>query len=643
MNVRLISIASFCFGLVSCGGGSLSVPAAPPAPLPATPTGVVATAGDGYVLLDGNPVSGATAYNIYWRTTPGVSKSNGTQLVVSSTPQAHTALSNGTTYYYVVTAVDANGESTPSTEVSATPATLNTGGDPLFADQWHLLNASQVGTTGVLAKSGEDINVSPVWNVGNKGAGIRIAIVDEDLEMAHEDLASNLADNSHNYNYLTGTNDSTADAANATTGHGTAVAGIAAARDLNGLGGRGVAPRSTLLGYALLNQPTDLNKADAMIRNAANVDISNNSWGPKDGTGNVIPGSSLWRSAIDTGLATGRGGKGVVYVWAAGNGGAGSPTCSTCIDNSNYDGQANYRGVMAVAAVNDQGTRANYSEQGASVWISAPGGEFCSTHTITTTDRTGAVGHNANGAGDYTDTNYTKCMNGTSSATPMVSGVVALMLTANPTLTWRDVRIILAQTARMNDAGTCLTVPVTPNPCPATSTGWMLSGTGIPSATNIRYYFNHNYGFGVVDATAAVTAAQGWVNVPAEVMPHTTALASPAITIPDNNTTGVSHAITVMGSGVASIEWIEITFSSADHTYAGDLDITLTSPSGSVSQLAQKHPCESNQCTPYNSWVFGSALHLGEVADGAWTLTVRDLGANDVGTFQSWKIKFYGH
>lgn len=644
MNARIFPTIAFCFALISCGGGGSSAPAAspPPAP-PAAPTGVVATAGDGYVLLDGNAVSGATAYNIYWANVPGVNKSNGTKLAVSSTPQAHTGLSNGTTYYYVVTAVGAGGESAPSTEVSAIPVPLNTGSDPLFADQWHLLNASQVGATGVMAKGGEDINVAPVWNAGIKGTGVRIAIVDEELEMGHEDLASNLAANSLNYNYLTGTNDATADPADTAAGHGTAVAGIAAARDLNGLGGSGVAPRATLLGYTLLNNQSTSNEADAMIRNLASVDVSSNSWGPKDGTGKIIPGGSLWRTAVDTGLATGRGGKGTVYVWAAGNGAAGSTTCPTCVDNSNYDGQANYHGVMAVGSVNDQGTGATYSEQGANVWVSAPGGEFCDTHTVTTTDRTGAVGHNTNGTGDYANTNYTKCMNGTSSATPMVSGVVALMLEANPALTWRDVRIILAQTARANDAGTCLTVPVAPNPCPATSTGWTLNGTGIPSATNIRYYFNHRYGFGVVDATAAVAAAQTWVNIPAEKTPHTTVLATPAVAIPDNNTTGVSNTITVAGSGIASIEWVEITFSAADHTYAGDLDITLTSPSGSVSQLAQTHPCESNLCTAYDNWVFGSALHLGEIADGAWTLTVKDLNANDVGTFQSWKLKLYGH
>ena len=134
------------------------------------------------------------------------------------------------------------------------------------------------------------------------------------------------------------------------------------------------------------------------------------------------------------------------------------------VDNSNYDGRANYRGVMAVAAVNDQGVQSSYSESGANLWVAAPGGEFCVSTSmpsprqivpgfgpqygngVTTGDCTTPTTGNPN------PEDYTKCMNGTSSATPDVAGVVALMLAANPNLTWRDVRIILAETARKNDA-----------------------------------------------------------------------------------------------------------------------------------------------------------------------------------------------
>ncbi len=85
------------------------------------PAGVVATAGNGQVMISWNAVSGATSYNIYRLTTPGVTKINGTQITNATSPYADTGRTNGTKYYYVVTAVSTDGESSESAEVSATP------------------------------------------------------------------------------------------------------------------------------------------------------------------------------------------------------------------------------------------------------------------------------------------------------------------------------------------------------------------------------------------------------------------------------------------------------------------------------------------------------------------------------------------
>jgi proprotein convertase subtilisin/kexin type 2 len=495
---------------------------------------------------------------------------------------------------------------------------VNTADDPLYVDQWHLKNTGQLGATGVPGIVGQDMNVEPAWTT-RSGAGIRIAIVDDGLEIAHEDLAGNVAAGL-SHNYLNAGTDPTGGF------HGTAVAGIAASID-NTLGGIGAAPRANMVGYNYLQNQTITNEADAMTRGSPNVHISNNSWGPPD-DGFLHASGSLWRTAITAGLSSGRNGLGTIYTWSAGNGGTPAGVAGTNgRDNSNYDGMTNNRGVIAVAAVNDQGVKSSYSEHGANIWISAPGGEFCDTHTITTTDRTGGIeGANTTataGVTDYANTNYTKCFNGTSAAAPGASGVIALVLEARPTLGWRDVRLILAQSARKNDAG---------------DAGWTTS------ATTPAYNFNHKYGFGVIDAAAAVTLASSWTNVGTEVIP-TTPASSPGLAIPDNNPTGVSNTITVGASGIANIEFIEITFSATDHTYFGDLDITLTSPAGTVSQLSEQHFCVPD-CSPasnsYNGWVFGSARHLGEAADGNWILTVKDLVGVDTGTFQSWGLKFYG-
>lgn len=580
--------------------------------VPAAPINVSAAARDSNNQIGWAPVADATSYNLYWSTTPGVSKSSGTKITLANNPQTHTGLINDTTYYYVVTALNGSGESADSAEVSAIPVAAAVVDDPLYADQWHLNNTGQQG-----AAAGEHMNVESAW-VTNKGTGVRIAVVDDGLDIGHEDLSANIAATGLSYNYVTGSSDPSYDVNDPGSSHGTAVAGIAAARDWNGMGVRGAAPRANLVGYNMLQNSTASNIADAMTRGSAAVHISSNSWGPPD-DGDLQPSSSAWRTAINTGLTSGRNGLGTIYTFAAGNGG---DNLVGPADNSNYDGQANYYGVIAVAAVNDQGKQASYSEPGANVWISAPGGEYCDTHAITTTDRSGAAGENSYnnifGYQDYADLNYTKCMNGTSAATPAAAGVIALLLEANPNLGWRDVRLILAESARQNDAA---------------DAGWWTTG-GI-------YNFNHKYGFGVVDAGAAVTLASGWTNVGPQLL-HSTTLASPNLPIPDNNGTGVSHTITVAGSGISSIEYIEITFSASNHPYAGDLAITLTSQAGAVSQLAETHLCPARPCVTYNGWVFGSARHLGEAADGDWTLTVRDGGPVDTGTFQSWKLKFYG-
>ncbi|GMR21139.1 MAG: hypothetical protein BMS9Abin36_1738 [Gammaproteobacteria bacterium] len=489
--------------------------------------------------------------------------------------------------------------------------------DPLYTDQWHLNNTGQDGGT-----AGEDINVDTVWSSFD-GTGVRIAVVDDGLEIAHEDLAANVVSGA-SYDYtLPGYGDPTGGA------HGTAVAGVAAAVGFNGIGVRGVAPAASLVGYNLLQAGSTANEANAMTRDAASNSVNSNSWGPADGTGFLSDSSSLWRGAIDTGLATGRSGRGLIYTWAAGNGGSGTFWGR---DNSNYDGYANYYGVMAIAALDDKGRKASYSEHGANLWVSTPSGEFCDTNTTTTTDRTGTAGYNANGVNgpytDYTDDNYSQCFNGTSSATPVASGVIALMLEANPNLGWRDVRQILAQTARQNDVA---------------GGAWTTNGAGLTHS--------HKYGFGVIDAQAAVTTAQSWTNLPT-MATCTTSVSAAGGAIADGTSTTESNpgfgapqtlSVTACG-GVSVVEFVEVNYT-GNHTYFGDLEITLISPdSGTESRLADPHLCNSDCLAGYASgWRFGSARHLGENPTGTWQLRIRDGYFGDTGTAGTFSLKIYGH
>lgn len=508
-------------------------------------------------------------------------------------------------------------------------------GDPLFARQWHLKSTGQTSHSGMAATVGEDINVEPVWNSCDgggacRGEGVNVAVVDSGVEIAHRDLQPNVSTTVNHRVYTTGQGGTNGDptppqSAPAEAAHGTMVAGIIASRDNNGLGGRGVAPRSSLVGYVLASDVESM--SNAMSDQAESLAVSNNSWGPPD-TGRLGGDSSLWQDGINRGLSEGRGGRGTIYVWANGNGGDRG-------DMSNYDGMANYRGVIAVGALNPQGTKASYSERGANLWISAPSayGPYARCRNngelaITTTDLSGVRGVNdGSTSNELADMDYSQCMGGTSAAAPVVSGVVALMLQANPLLGWRDVRAILANTARHNDPG---------------HPRWETNAAG--------HRINDAYGFGAVDAAAAVNAARGWTNLPPQ-RRYESSVQVVNRPIPDNSSSGVSSSINISGSGISKIEWVDVIFSASDHTYSGDLEITLIAPSGTRSLLAERHLCrDPNYPYPeipcgrgHAGWRFGVARHLDEPADGNWRLEVRDRAFRDIGTFESWQITVYGH
>ena len=236
---------------------------------------------------------------------------------------------------------------------------------------------------------------------------------------------------------------------------------------------------------------------------------------------------------------------------------------------------------------------------------------------IPTTDRTGSDGYNPettnNNYPDYTDQSYTKYFNGTSASAPIVSGVVALMLEANPNLGWRDVSKILATTAAKNDP---------------TDGDWQTNGAG--------HHINHRYGFGRVDAAAAVSAARTATLLGPESAIEKTAW--PNLPIPDNNATGVTDSISVTEE--LSVERAEVMFTAGNHTDYGDLKIELISPSGTKSILAEKH--DAKDSVRYLGWRFTSVRHLGEAARGTWKLKVSDLASGDTGTLQSWSLKLYG-
>ena len=598
-TLHLLVLLSFAPAL-GCGGGGGGGSSAP-----AAPANLVATVQGTDVHLVWTAVTGATEYEVYYNIVPGVVRSEATSLGTVATSGAFVTGEPSMRARFAVTAIGAGGESALSNEAGA-EIPPSASADPLEPDAWHLLNVGQEGGT-----AGEDVDAAPAWAAGYDGTGIRIAVVDEDLEIGHEDLFWNCLPGK-SFNYVDGSSDPTGAGPQQ---HGTAVAGVAAGVGGNDLGARGAAYEALLVGYNFLESQTTVNEANAMTRDASSNSISNNSWGPTPGLGIPQPSTSSWRAAVQSGLALGRGGKGIVYLFAAGNGGQVGPNPG---DNSNLGGYANFYGVIAVGAVGDDGEKAFYSENGANVLVCAPslgrGG-----HGITTTDRPGDAGYNdGSQAFDYPDPDYTRNFSGTSSATPLAAGVVALVLQANPGLGWRDVRAVLAQSARMNDPG---------------DDDWTTNGAG--------FHVNHKYGFGVVDADAATTLALSWTNF-GTLRTVTTPVDVPNLPIPDNDLVGVSSTIDVASSSISFLEHVEIVFDASDHTFVGDLSIVLTSPSGTESVLSEVHDCPQGS-VPYVSWPFGSVRCLGEPADGTWTLKVVDGAAQDTGHFGSWSLRLRGH
>ena len=432
-----------------------------------------------------------------------------------------------------------------------------------------------------------------------------MAVVDDGMDHTHGDLAANV-DASRNHDY-TGVGDIHHRYAH----HGTNVAGVLAARD-NSTGVRGVAPRATIYGYNVLVESTEENQTDAMTRNQDTTAVSNNSWGPTDDP-TVGFAHSFWKQAIESGIERGYGGKGVFYAWAGGNGHLEG-------DYSNLDEYANFYGVTAVCAVNDAGARSNYSEKGPNLWVCAPSHDLREGYrgivTVENSDR------------------YDNGFGGTSAATPMVAGVAALLRSANPDLTWRDLKLILAASARRNDVD---------NP------GWEEGARkyGSDSDTD-RYHFNHEYGFGVVDAASAADLAEDWNNAPPLQSVSESSLFAATIPAPGSNGPETVTTKLSLDTEIQFIEFVEVE-ASFNHTSFRDMHIELVSPSGAVSKLTVPFDTRTDDDDSLDfvrligDFRFGSARHLGENPNGEWTLRLADHFPIYGGNLDSWRIKIYGH
>lgn len=515
--------------------------------------------------------------------------------------------------------------------------------DPYLAAQWHLRSTGEKFADFLPAPAqGADLNLQPLWQncplSGCQGQGVVVAVVDDALEIRHPDLIANVATNIPHRNVLFDSGAAGQDPSpeRSDDGHGTSVGGLIAARD-NDIGVVGVASRATLVGINLLQANSSANDAEAMIHAGNVVAVSNNSWGAPDGTGFLNPSDQTWKQAVEQGISQGLGGRGIAYLWAGGNGHE-TPENDYFADFSGIDGQANFHGVMAIGAVNADDRRSSYSELGSNLLVSGFGGEFCGEEALTmaTTDlSTDGWGYNHDQTDqantDFPDRRFTRCFNGTSSATPTVAGVIALMREANPGLSWRDVRWLLAVTARQIDPG---------------STNWFTNGAGLT--------YNLEYGFGMVDAAAAVQAARTATGT--TLPPYRAENTGSGQTGTVNAGAAVQAAVEFSSSSITRTEFVTANIridAGAENFDAGDLVLTLTSPAGVTALLSPKRRCtETDPETEEKTWIFcensiafsfGAVQFLGENPNGTWRLGIDASSSSQPANLTDWSLTIHGH
>ncbi len=325
-----------------------------------------------------------------------------------------------------------------------------------YTRQWHLKKSSFQGKT-----IDAHVSAEKAWQ-RSKGKGATVAIIDHGIDIDHPEFSGRSKVVSPR-DIMEKTDNPRPQFLN--EAHGTACAGVAVGNGRQKASG--VAPEAALMPIRLLANLGSLAEAEA-IEWAVDqgADVISCSWGPEDGDWDQaddprhikfqpLPDST--REAIDYAVEKGRNGKGCIVVWAAGNG----------RENVQFDGYASYEKVLAIAACNDTDRRSVYSDFGEQVFCCFPSGDqgyapfnhpAPLSSGIWTTDNLGASGYNA--GSNFADVNvgdsagsYTARFGGTSSATPGVAGVIALILSVNPELSEQEVRQILKVSCEKIDPG----------------------------------------------------------------------------------------------------------------------------------------------------------------------------------------------
>ncbi|MDE1181958.1 S8 family serine peptidase [Paraburkholderia sp.] len=500
--------------------------------------------------------------------------------------------------------------------------------------------------------AGVDLNMGVLFEQGVTGKGVVVGVMEPgSIDPLQEDLMANLV-------LKDGGGAAPQSQADA---HTTAVAGIIAAVALNGKGGRGVAPGAKLLDMQAPGVHTQ--PVPRVINNSEGMPTAGYMPFAMDGADADFdmltkPTLPLIIKAAGNGYIE-NGGRSIAECTAATRAsGAGCMPANAEAFNA-------LPGVLVVGAVNAAGRNASYASTGSVLWVAAPGGE--SGHqrayalkagalpekaarlpeaffapAVTSTDVMGCdkgvnkdgVAVNALDFGSRSPVdkscNYMAVMTGTSAAAPMVSGVIAMMLQVNPSLGWREIKYILATTARKIQP---LEAGIRWNDFTVDG-GWVTNAAGRA--------FSNRYGFGLVDASAAVDLARRFKPLPALVQPRWHNYDGPPVAIPYRSDDAGFAAITVEDD--LTIETVQLRVKTT-HRTPGNVRIMLVWPSGTRSIIAPALSASSLLGDEFDIGLTASNAFLDERSKGTWKLQVVDAVDPSSATssaLRSWQILVLG-
>lgn len=524
--------------------------------------------------------------------------------------------------------------------------------DPLYSSQWYIKNTGQRETGDPAGPQAFlDLRVSEAWNMGFTGKGIKIAVNDDGLDLDHPDLQANLLKDL-TFNSVNGATGADAykegngfTPGNEANSHGTVVGSIMAMAANNNVGMAGIAHDAKLVSTLVVAEGSNsINMFNHLI-DTAKVDVSAHSYGQDpafsenyfiaagtpegDLTDAQREGQVIQRAATE-----GRDGKGTFITVAAGNeAGSKADAGMTSFTSSLY--------TNAIASVDQNGVKAEYTSPGASVLVAAFGGTNPDQTDQSQNTGYGAVSADVNGPAGYNTTDgsagdYAFQNTGTSYANPMVASIAALMLQANQDLGFRDISKILAITAR--------------------GTGTNDNNYVTNGASDVNFggmHFSRDVGFGLADAAAAVQLAESWM-APAGTVANwmkaegTAADLAAGTTIPDNDpTTGLTATAAVANQLLIDRVEFQINLDAAS---PNQLAATITSPSGTtitlfdqpLTQAVGNDGPEGDQNAWPGVYSIMSTAFLGESAQGNWTLKLFDKVSGEEAKYQSFKVVAWG-